>query len=302
MFDEEQLLDDGVGYTFRAMQAYLGSEADVFGLHAGVAAERLAKACLVRRSPALLVELQSNAFSSLAMLLGLAVVEPPGRRPKVRTVGLQVAFARLQALGVQIDASRESLESFIEARNWSTHGGTGGFDLEEIAADFVKIVDSLLVDLHFDRFSFWSVHLAQADRLKDGAEQRHRERVRRLLSEAAQRFESLSENERIDAQTRATFRSAAQPKHLIFDCPACGSPGSLSGEYRSSRPLTSDVEAGIEWALLEVQGFNCLCCGLCLNGRPEIYAGSVPPTLTVPHMEAMTDVYTSDPEIDVSES
>ncbi|MFF4148343.1 hypothetical protein ACFY0A_45590 [Streptomyces sp. NPDC001698] len=138
---------DGQNYAFRAMQAYLNADADLFALHAGVAAERLAKACLVRRSPALLVELQANAFSSLAMLLGIAVVEPPGRRTKVRTVGLQLAFARLQAIGVQVDASRESLENFIEARNWATHGGTGDFDLEETAANFVKIVDSLRAPL-----------------------------------------------------------------------------------------------------------------------------------------------------------
>ncbi|MGM9465408.1 hypothetical protein [Streptomyces murinus] len=297
MFDEQQLLDDAVNYTFRAMQAYRSAEPDLFGLQAGVAAERLAKACLVRRSPALLVELQSNAFSSLAALLGLAVVAPPGQRPKVRTVGLQMAFARLQALGVYIDASRESLENFIEARNWSTHGGAGNFDLEETAANFVKIVDSLLVDLNYDRYSFWYVHLSDADRLKGGAEQRHRERVRALLSEAAERFASLDELERESLRANAALLIFVEPKHLRFDCPSCGSPGVLSGEYRTTRPLVPEDEGDLKWALLEVEGFECRCCGLRLNSRQDIYAGNVPPTVTVPHSEAMTQVYASDPDI-----
>ncbi|WP_159073619.1 hypothetical protein [Streptomyces sp. RTd22] len=300
MFDEEQLKGDGLNHSFCAMQAYLGAETDLFSLHAGISAERLAKACLVRRSPALLVELQSNAFNSLATLLGIAVVEPPGRRAKMRTVGLQVAFARLQALGVQIDVSKEGLENFIEARNWATHGGPGSFDLEETAADFVKIVDSLLDDLHFDRYSFWNVHLAQADRLKDGAEQRHRERVRKLLSEAAARFESLSETERDNLQTRAALLMFAEPNHVRFDCPSCGNPGVLSGEYGSLRPLTDESEDGIQWAMLEVEEFECYCCGLRLNGRSDIYAGNVPPTVTVPHNEAMAQVYRSDSEIENS--
>ncbi|MFE2534215.1 hypothetical protein [Streptomyces sp. NPDC059371] len=301
MFDERQLLDDGRNYTFRAMQAYLDESADMFGLQAGVATERIAKACLVRRSPALLAELQSNSFSSLAALLGLTVVTLPGQRPKVRTVGLQVAFARLQAIGVQIDASRESLEKFIEARNWSTHGGAGEFDLEETAANFVKIIDSLLADLHFDRYSFWHVHLAQADRLKNGAEQRHRERVHKLLADAAQRFKSLSEAECSILQTRATLLVFVEPKHRRFDCPACGNPGLLSGEYVSAQNLASEDGEGIQWAMLEVEDFLCYCCELRLNGRSEIHAGNVQPIVTVTHDEAIAQVYASDPDQDGSD-
>ncbi len=296
MFEEAHLLDDGLSYTFRAMQAYRSTDADLFGLHAGVAAERMAKACLARRSPALLVELQSNAFNSLAMLLGITVVEPPGRRARVRTVGLQIAFARLQALGVQIDVSKESLENLIEARNWSTHGGAGGFDLEETAADFVKVIDSLLVDLKYDRYSFWHVHLADADRLKNGAEQRHRERVRKLLTEAAERFSSLGELERSTLQTTAALHIFVEPTHVRFDCPSCGNPGVLSGEYRSTQ-ASSEAEVGIEWVLLEVDRFECYCCGLTLNGPADIHAGQVPPTVTVPHHEAMAHVYASDPDV-----
>jgi hypothetical protein len=296
VFNEEQLSADGQNYAFIAMQAYLRADADLFGLHAGVAAERLAKACLARRSPALLVELQANSFSSLAMLLGLSVVERPGRRSKVRTVGLQTAFDRLHALGVQVDVSRDSLENFIEARNWSTHGGLGGFELQETAADFVKIVDSLLVDLNFDRYSFWHVHLAAADSLKDGAEQRHRERVAKLLSAAAARFEALSEAEQSERQEMAAVLMFAETKHSRFQCPACGNLGVLSGEYRTARS-EERPDAGIEWVLLEVDEFSCHCCALRLKGRADIYAGSVIPTVSVAHDEALAHVFASDPEI-----
>jgi predicted RNA-binding Zn-ribbon protein involved in translation (DUF1610 family) len=172
----------------------------------------------------------------------------------------------------------------------------GGFDLEETAADFVKIVDSLLVDLNFDRYSFWYAHLSVADGLKDGAEQRHRERVTRLLSDAAERFASLSETERSGLQTTAALLIFVEPKHCRFECPACGNPGLLSGEYRSTRS-SEGPESGIEWVELEVDEFQCYCCGLHLNGRADIYAGSVIPFVTVTHDEAMVHVYASDPEI-----
>ncbi|MFE4819288.1 hypothetical protein ACFRFU_23225 [Streptomyces sp. NPDC056704] len=63
MFNEDQLSTDGQNYAFSAMQAYLGGDGDLFGLHAGVAVERLAKGRLVRRSPALLVDGLDTAYA-----------------------------------------------------------------------------------------------------------------------------------------------------------------------------------------------------------------------------------------------
>src|ERR1700732_1306329 len=82
-------------FAQRALQAHYAREFRRVALEAGTALEHLAKACLSRRSPALLIELRRGEgnFGSLLRLL-----EIPGGAPlrEVRTVSLRDALTRVK--------------------------------------------------------------------------------------------------------------------------------------------------------------------------------------------------------------
>jgi hypothetical protein len=75
--------------------------------------EHLAKACLAKRSPALLTELRSQAnFPSLLRLLGITEGQPPGQ---LRTVGLRDALDRVKVF-VNSRASDADLKTLVDMR------------------------------------------------------------------------------------------------------------------------------------------------------------------------------------------
>ncbi len=79
-------------FALSALEAHHAGNHRRVPLDAGSALEHLAKACLARRSPALLAELKGD--SSIGSVIGLLRIEGAAVPAIVRTVGLSGALAR----------------------------------------------------------------------------------------------------------------------------------------------------------------------------------------------------------------
>jgi len=99
-------------FAQRALQAHHAREFHRVALEAGTALEHLAKACLSRRSPALLVELGrgERSFGSLLWLLQIPAGAPVR---EVRTVGLRDTLTRVKTF-VKSDAPEANLTALVE--------------------------------------------------------------------------------------------------------------------------------------------------------------------------------------------
>src|ERR1700747_2899783 len=79
-----------------SLDAHVRQKHHLVALYAGTSLEHLAKACLAKRSPALITELRNeDSFRSLLLLVGVTAVSTS---PKLRTVGLRGALQRARFL------------------------------------------------------------------------------------------------------------------------------------------------------------------------------------------------------------
>src|SRR5260221_988091 len=132
-------------------------------LHAGTALEHLAKACLARRSPALLTDLKGEAsFPSLLRLLEFTSSKAPRQ---LRTVSLRDALTRVKLLPVPSNASEDDLRTLVDVRDGTVHAAQEDELEERLLVAFVQHADALLMDLERDRAGFWGPQLSVVDAL-----------------------------------------------------------------------------------------------------------------------------------------
>jgi hypothetical protein len=143
-------------FAQRALQAHHTRDFRRVALEAGTALEHLAKACLSRRSPALLVELRrgEGSFESLLRLL-----EIPGgvRLQDVRTVSLRDALHRVGKL-VKSDVPEKTLMALADMRDGTAHAALDDEVEQLLLVGFVQHADALLADLGEHRDDFWATY------------------------------------------------------------------------------------------------------------------------------------------------
>jgi len=143
-------------FALSALEAHHAGNHRRVPLDAGTALEHLAKACLARRSPALLAELKGE--SSIGSVIGLLRIEGAGVPAIVRTVGLSGALERAGRF-VRSKAAKDDLGILVDMRNGIVHAAEGAEVEERILAAFVQQADALLADLGRDREDFWGGQL-----------------------------------------------------------------------------------------------------------------------------------------------
>jgi hypothetical protein len=145
-----------------ALRAHHAQEWRRVALDAGTALEHLAKACLAKRSPALLSELRSvGSFPDLLRLLGIGGAAEG--RP-LRTVGLRAALDRIKPF-VTSRAAESDLRILVDMRDGTVHAAMGDEDEERLVVAFAQHADAMLADLGYDRGAFWGGQLGVVDAL-----------------------------------------------------------------------------------------------------------------------------------------
>lgn len=132
-------------------------------IDAATCLEHLLKACLAKRSLALVVDLSNRegSFSSLVELLGISSAQPPRF---IRTVSLRDAVARMNKF-MTPPTVVEDIKTLIDMRDGTIHAGSDEEVEERMVVAFIQYADSLLADLDRRRDWFWGGQLAVVDAL-----------------------------------------------------------------------------------------------------------------------------------------
>jgi hypothetical protein len=128
-------------FALSALEAHHAGNHRRVPIDAGTALEHMAKACLARRSPALLAELKGD--SSVGSLIALLRIEGAGAPAKIRTVGLTEALSRMGRF-VRSKAARDDLQTLVDIRNGIVHAAEDTEVEERILTAFVQQADSLI--------------------------------------------------------------------------------------------------------------------------------------------------------------
>jgi hypothetical protein len=240
--------------------------------------EHLAKACLAKRSPALLTELRNESnFASLLRLLDIEAGPPPRQ---LRTVGLRDALARVRVIGVVSRASERDLKTLVDLRDGVVHAAQDDEVEDQLLVAFVQHADALLQDLERDRAEFWAPQLAVADALLMEAADKVERRVRVSIAAAKANFEQRWG--RIDPGIVSAVKRLAPadpgPEGMLHACPVCGATGIADGmefdwENESDELRGHGAPVGIVGFLPIL--FACGTCGLELWGAEELDAAGL---------------------------
>ncbi|WP_367324747.1 hypothetical protein [Streptomyces sp. HUAS ZL42] len=265
----QNLLAGARRFAHLAMAAHDRSDQELFALHGGVAVERLAKAALAAKNPALLLEMRGKVDA----LFHLTGVKPSETR--IHTVGAKDAIARLRALDV-LDPDPK-LDDLIELRNGVAHATHSEGDSELLLA-LVRTVEALLTSLGQDPDAFWERWLETIRIAIDEARTELEREVRIRIQKARNVFEDRFDGLPTDAVTKFqatqldSFAVASTTEKDIFvvegvsTCPACDGRANVTMrnlKLRSGR--TSFVASEL----------SCPMCRMTLAGLDEFAAAGL---------------------------
>lgn len=263
-------------FALSALEAHHEAIHRRVALDAGTALEHLAKACLSKRSPALLAELKSESSThSVIRLLGIEGADSPAG---IRTIGPAEALRRI-GLFVKSKADRTDLQTLTDMRNGVVHAGEDVEVEERILAAFAQHADSLVEDLGRDREDFWAGQLAVVDALLNDASDKiaHRVEVKRASATASFESRCTNEGQTVMEMVRALSKSAVLTMdQRLHACPVCNSFGIAIGGHSVDWQVTDvDKETGdvthVEpLVLFSARAFHCQVCGLRLDSPAEI--------------------------------
>jgi hypothetical protein len=268
-------------FAHSALEAHHGGNHRCVPVFAGTAVEHLAKACLARRSPALLVEMRGNSgFSSLIALLRL---EGGGVPARIRIVGLTEALDRVGRF-VNSKAIPADLRTLVDIRNGVVHAADDTKVEESILTAFVQQAEALLADFGREREDFWKGQLSVVDALLAGATDKLRLRVEMKFAAAGAMLDRLYETHGeavLDALQALSKATALQHDQRFLGCPVCGSDGIATGEHTvewvpdEGQKKVGQVHDYDRQVWFTAKAFQCPVCKLRLDSEAEIDAAGM---------------------------
>jgi hypothetical protein len=276
-FSPDAFYESARDYALSALEAHHTGNHRRVPVDAGTAVEHLAKACLARRSPALLADLKGG--SPISSLIGLLRIEGASLTAKIRTVGLSEALDRAGRFVRSSKADTDDLQLLTDMRNGTVHAAETAEVEERILAAFAQQADAFLTDLGRDRDDFWRDQLSVVDELlKDASDKlTHRVDVKLAAAAAMLKRRTTTEGEAVISLLRTISESApptdTQRPHK---CPVCDSFGTATGEHTVDWDVadwdkeTGNVTSVAPTVWFSAQAFHCPVCGLHLDSQAEI--------------------------------
>jgi hypothetical protein len=304
---ESIFLASGQKFARSAVNAYISEDWVIFGLHAGVALELLAKAYLSSLHPSLIVE----GVDSL-----LYACQVPGHvlapLRAFRTISASEAMSRCgRILPTLTNLTRGELSLIIDVRNGVAHLGQVDQTLASRAlAPFVTACDELLGAMSEEAAEFWAEGHAFLEKHLASYRRQAVERVNARLKQARKVFGDRFKNLDDKAKTTLIVSIVQAYEHSgygrqLFDCPVCGNLALETGTYdfEWTVPEGADSDDPEVWeheAYPEVTfypaGLRCQVCGLALNGPDEMEAAGLPPDWIIPQEDVRPEDFIPDYE------
>jgi len=283
-FSVNGFYDSARDFARTALEAHHAENYRRVALDAGTALEHLAKACLVNRSPALLVADLKNlsAVNTLAWLLRVNGAKPVLR---VRTVGLWDALVRVRLL-VPSMVTDDDLKTLVDMRDGVVHAAQEAEMETQVLTAFIQQAETLLADLGRERAEFWAGQLGVVNALLTKATDEIAYEVAVKLAAAKA---SYSRDGTVDPRearkVRLARRLSKSALHPYIEgpmrCPVCPSNGVAIGEYDVDFEAddwdkdTGDVANVAATVWFVVDRFYCSNCGLRLDNPAELAEAKV---------------------------
>ncbi|MGW2932973.1 hypothetical protein ACWDA7_14145 [Streptomyces sp. NPDC001156] len=233
----ESLLKGAGKAARKAIEDHARSEYDEFALHGGVAVERLAKAVLIKRNPAYLVEMRNGNSDMLLYFGGDLDLDVD----QVRTVGAKEALQRLRRLEV-LPKKDAQLDQLIDLRNGTAHT-TVGDQAKALLPSLAETVALLLKEVDLSVEGFWGhwtsmVNMA-VDKQRSEIERNVQIRIRQARHLFEGRFKGLPDSvkeralqEPDDGARLVSIIDGDDDGKLLvmistLPCPACGAEANV---------------------------------------------------------------------------
>lgn len=281
----EAFYESARSFARTALQAHYARDHRRVTLDAGTALEHLLKACLVSRSPALLVELKPSKTNYYSLLRLLNIPEG-GPLSRVRTISLRDALLRMKAF-ITPSASEDDLETVVGMRDGTVHAALSDEVETHLLTVFAQFTNELLDDLGRDRSEFrdrarfWGDQLSVVDALLADARNKVTHDVEVKLAQARSYFaREFGEGSR---ELLELARQRFEPDdydddQMTADCPACDSLGLATGinDVEWEPELAGDEVVGASPAVwFTPSAFECRVCRLRLDSLAEIVAAGM---------------------------
>ena len=259
------------------MSAHASDSRRRLAVDAVTALEHLLKACLVNRSPVLLVDLgRDGNWGSLRVLAGLP--DPPVE--VLRTISVREALKRTDTFFMS-PAANNDLKLLFDLRDGVVHAAFDEAVEERLLVAFVKQADACLSDLGKERSAFWGDQLSVIDAVitdaSDKALQRVQVKVAAAKARFAERFGGLSSELIAAVRLVSPVEDELELQH---ECPACQSVGLGTGQHDVEDEYEMDRDGAIQggaWVVFRPESFTCPICGLRLTSSDEIRLAGMDP-------------------------
>lgn len=276
----DDLCDSAKEFARNSIDAHVYRKHHLVALYAGTSLEHLTKACLTRRSPALIVELRGeDSFRPLLLLLEITAGSTP---LSLRTVGLRGALQRARLL-ITSSANWDHLMTLADMRDGTVHAAANDEVEEQLVVTFVQHANALLADLGRDRHEFWGPQLNVVNTLLADASDRTVHSIEVKLAAARAKFDVYDADLLQAIRQWADLRVLDTDYEAHYQCPACHSQGVATGlrDVRASdheRDPGGNVLRPILNVWFSAESFVCPICGLRLDSSAEITAAGMEST------------------------
>lgn len=266
----DELLASASKYAQRAVDAHNSQEYELLAIFAATALEHITKACLIRRHPVLLLNLQGkDSWKSLLFLVGTTSKRPD----RLLTVGLRDALIRVKDL-FDSNANQTDLLQLIDIRDGAVHVARNIMIEERQVIAFLRQIDASLDDLRYVREKFWNSRLGVVEAILSEEADRVKRGVGLKIQQAKVKFELNLAPYSADIKQAivATIRLLRDDEASCI-CPACGSLGIAVGDKNFSLIMEEESPSVIQVraiASFKAASFTCNLCGLSLVSSEEM--------------------------------
>jgi hypothetical protein len=242
-----------------------------FGLWSTLVLEILARAALAAKSPALLADLKdwNNVYFGLGF-------DPTAPKFVAKSADMKTVLSRLRDVYPNFTIELESFAALHTARrNEEVHSGGTPFDV--IGAStwlpmFYEACHTLLECMGEALESLFGVDEAKvAGTLMAAAKDHAAKAIGQTISAHRTVWDGKTADDRDNLAVQAAAWAMKSDGHRA-KCPACGNDGLITGAPVASAKRTLDGDTVIEKQMYLPSRFECVACGLKINGYSQLSA------------------------------
>lgn len=247
-----------------------------FGLNCAMGLETLSRAALAKFSPTLLAEPDKDQQNLLyALNLGSA-------KTQKKSIGTSQVLVMCKTLIPEFTEEHlKSASAIVNRRNEEVHTGTAAFleyRTQHWIEGFYKCCKVLADSLGETLESIFGAEEAKAAELiLKETETKVIEKTKGLIAAHAKVFESKGEDEinHLRAEAEKQGEILSHSKHHRVKCPACSCVATVTGDvYGKDQIEHGDYEIIVRQSVIPTK-FNCVACGLKLNGYGQLSTAGV---------------------------